>query len=390
MHSTNSLQFALLGMFLLTSAAQAVTPVRLITENAVLSAWEDGANVDAALQIKNDGVAPARNVRVESITLRGGVVQALDPLPQALGDLEPKVDAVLNLRLTVPRLDGTHYLLTINGRYTYAGQDYGFSLNRYLEPGRTTAGSVSTHDGITVSTYDGITVNQHPDAARYPPPPPSSPEESNVEIGNLIPPGPHESSAPTSTPPGVGGTDSADAQTQVNVNVRQLKYLFALDDGINANTIRPRAYVRIDTLRLNPRPSAMPSGLDIYVPLAEYDIWHPDDAYAMETLETFKNVSFPGIGIALAVVGGAMGYPKFPVDFKDDSGVYQVTDSNATQVSRFGDYMRACNIFGTPLFATDVRDGLQNVPGSSCATASCRTVIRYVQFGRRAVVVGLR
>ncbi len=389
MRSTNSLQFALLGIFLLTSAAQAVTPVRLVTENAALLVWEDGANVDVALRIKNDGVAPARNVRIDSVTLRGGIARALDPLPRALGDLEPEVDTVLNLRLTVPHLDGTHYLLTINGRYTYAGQDYGFSLNRHLEPGRTTAGSVSTHDGITVSTYDGISVNQHSDAARYPPPPPPSSEEPNTEIRNLIPQDPHESFAPTSTPPVVADTNSADVQTQVNVDTRQLKYLFALDAGINA-TKRPRAYVRIDTLRLNPRPSEARSSLDIYVPLAEYDIWHPDDAHAMEALETFKNVSFPSIGIALAVVGGAMGYPKFPVDFKDDSGVYQVTNSNATQVSRFGDYMRACNIFGTPLFATGVHDGLQNVPGSSCATASCRTLMRYVQVGRRAVVVGLR
>ena len=116
-------QFWLFGILLLASTAQAaVTPVHLITENVALSVCEDGANVGATLQIKNEGIAQAENVRVDAITLRGGTVQATETLPQALGNLAPKGDAMLNLRLTVPRIDGTRYLLTINGRYTYAGQ----------------------------------------------------------------------------------------------------------------------------------------------------------------------------------------------------------------------------------------------------------------------------
>ena len=88
------------------------------------------------------------------------------------------------------------------------------------------------------------------------------------------------------------------------------------------------------------------------------------------------------IGIAVAVGGGTIGYPQFAVGFKDDFVVYQVTNSNATQTSRFGDYLQARYISGTrSLFATEVYEVLQNVSGSSCAIAGCRAVMRYVQFG---------
>ena len=376
---TNSLQFVLLGILLLTSAAHAaVTPVHLITENAALSAWEDGANIDARLQIKNDGVAQARNVRVDSVTLRGGIVQTLDPLPQALGDIEPEVGAVLNLRLTVPRLDGTHYLLTINGRYTYAGQDYDFSLNRYLDPGRAPAKPLSAHDGISAI--------QHPDTARYPLPPSSFAEEPNAETRNFIPPDPlHHGFAPPATPSLITDPNSADAHTQVNVTARQLQYLFSLDGGINGIGNRPRAYIRIDTLTLTPRPSKEPSGLDIYFPLAEYDIWHPDHAHAM-ALATFPNVGFPSIGIAFAGGGEPTDYPKFPVGFKDEF-VAQISGSNA---AHFDNDTQARNISGTRPLAAEVHGVLQKVSGSNCATTGCRTVIRYVQFGRPSVVIGLR
>lgn len=649
----------------------AVTPVRLITENVALSVWEDGVNVGVALQLKNDSAALAKDVKVTSVTLRGGTVQNLVSLPQSLGDLPPLGDSMLNLKLSVPRTDGTRYLLTVNGSYTYAGAVYGFSLNRYLIPRPAPIGPIPTRDGLSAV--------QHPNNVVYPPPPPVVAFEPNAETPILIPPGPPRQVFPsTPTPSPIAGANSAGALTQVNVNTSQVnagvppdpsaaatannvvlstyntgisystdggarftdvnlnaslggtrtsffpqsdggiccdqvviyvpqqnlfvwliqywpitgcvsgcggptpvngittpnrlrvawatpqavaanfsnawtyadltannvpgvssglgttaaewldypdlaysgqflyvgvdhgfptpgqvyagrrivarlnlaqmanpastvinynfteytgsnglnkshfvqnaparmvlgsldnqstlriftwrdtdaapspqtvgvssittaynsvapdntdwyatsfpgnitgaafrsvipglnvpsqpQYLFAFDAGVNAAGNRPRAYVRIETITLVSIPIL---GIELYVPVEEYDVWNPDYAYAMAALGTASNdIVRPDIGIALAVGGGTLGYPQFAVGFKDDFVVYQVTSSNATQVSRFGDYIPARNIPGTGLFAAEVYDVLQNVSGSNCAVAGCRAVMRYVQFGR--------
>ena len=162
----------------------------------------------------------------------------------------------------------------------------------------------------------------------------------------------------------------------------QPQYLFVFDAGVNAAGNRPRAYVRIETITL-----ISILGLEFYVPVEEYDVWNPDYAYAMAALGAASNdIVRPDIGIALAVGGGTVGYPQFAVGFKDDFVVYQVTNSNATQVSRFGDYLPARNVPGSGLFATEVYDVLQNVSGSNCAVSGCRAVMRYVQFGRPPVI----
>ena len=64
--------------------------------------------------------------------------------------------------------------------------------------------------------------------------------------------------------------------------------------------------------------------------------------------------------------------------------VFGVTASNATQVSRFGDYFSVRPIPGSTDsgFAAESYDVLQNVPGQICAVGGCRAVARYIEFSR--------
>ena len=92
------------------------------------------------------------------------------------------------------------------------------------------------------------------------------------------------------------------------------------------------------------------------------------------------------IGITLAVGGGTVGYPQFSVGYKDDFLVYQVTSSNATQISRFGDYVSNRPIAGG-LFAAEVYDVILNplpagVTSGSCSTVGCTANMRFVEYGR--------
>jgi hypothetical protein len=151
------------------------------------------------------------------------------------------------------------------------------------------------------------------------------------------------------------------------------EYLFAFDAGANAGGGRPRAYLRLETLT--------PSG-DNYNAFAEYDVWNNDYAFAMGGLGTDGSQ----IGITLAVGGGTVGYPQFSVGYKDDFVVYQVTSSNATQISRFGDYVSNRPIAGG-LFAAEVYDVILNplpagVTSGSCSTVGCTANMRFVEYGR--------
>ena len=153
------------------------------------------------------------------------------------------------------------------------------------------------------------------------------------------------------------------------------EYLFAFDAGVNAPG-RPRAYVRLETL------SPTSGGYQVS---SEYDVWNTDYAFAMAALGS----DGVDIGLSLAVGGGTVGYPQFSVGFKNDFVVYQVTNSNASQVSRFGDYLCARPIpfaaGGSSLFAAEVYDvtlPLGSPSGSTCATVGCNASMRYVEFGR--------
>jgi len=151
------------------------------------------------------------------------------------------------------------------------------------------------------------------------------------------------------------------------------EYLFAFDAGANGGGGRPRAYLRLETIT--------PSGNN-YTPISEYDVWNNDYAFAMGGLGTDGTQ----IGITLAVGGGTIGFPQFAVGYKDDFVVYQVTNSNATQISRFGDYVCNRSIAGG-LFATEVYDVILNplpagVTSGTCATVGCTANMRFVEYGR--------
>jgi len=170
----------------------------------------------------------------------------------------------------------------------------------------------------------------------------------------------------------------------------QNQYIFAFDAGVNAPG-RPRAYVRLETLN-----TSMPMTTD-YSVLEEYDVWNPDYAFAMAALARDNDLVRPEVAINLAVGGGTVGYPQMSVGFKDDFVVYQVTTSNATQVSRFGDYLSARWIPGPvsvpgftdpseSQFGAEVYDVKLNPvpPGgtATCAAVGCVANPRYIQFGR--------
>lgn len=152
------------------------------------------------------------------------------------------------------------------------------------------------------------------------------------------------------------------------------EYLFAFDAGTNAPG-RPQSYVRLETLT--------PSGSN-WTAFAEYDVWNPNFAFAMAALGSDGSQ----IGITLAVGGGTIGYPQNSVGYKDDFVVYQVTNSNATQTSRFGDYF--CNRLipaAGGLFAAETYDVVLNplppgVVSGTCATVGCSANMRFVQYGR--------
>jgi hypothetical protein len=151
------------------------------------------------------------------------------------------------------------------------------------------------------------------------------------------------------------------------------EYLFAFDAGANAGGGRPRGYLRLETLT--------PNGNN-YTAFSEYDVWNNDYAFAMGGMGTDGNE----IGITLAVGGGTIGFPQFCVGYKDDFVVYQVTNSNATQISRFGDYVPNRPIAGG-LFATEVYDVTLNplpagVTLGTCATVGCTANMRFVEYGR--------
>ena len=155
---------------------------------------------------------------------------------------------------------------------------------------------------------------------------------------------------------------------------RDGNYIFAFDGGVNVPG-RPRAFVRLETVT----PTSI-FGIPFLFATEEYDIWNPDYAFAMAALGTQGDE----IGIGLAVGGGTIGYPQFAVGYKDDFVVYTVTASNATQISRFGDYFSVRPIPGSEDagFAAESYDVLQNIAGQTCAMAGCRAVVRYTEFSR--------
>ncbi len=84
----------------------------------------------------------------------------------------------------------------------------------------------------------------------------------------------------------------------------------------------------------------------------------PSTTSGTRTRSRWRSLGTQGseVGIGLAVGGGTIGYPQFAVGYKNDFVVYTVTASNATQVSRFGDYFSVRPIPGSSqLRRRDVR-----------------------------------
>ena len=154
-------------------------------------------------------------------------------------------------------------------------------------------------------------------------------------------------------------------------------YMFAFTAGINGAG-RPRPFVRLETLR--------PNGASGYQVSEEYDIFHPDYAYAVAGIGRGTDLVTPEIGLSLFVGGGTIGYPQAVVGFKNDFVVYQVTGANAAQGVRFGDYVNVRPIPGTvSRFGTQTYEVLLPTgaaAGSTCATAGCSARMRYIEFER--------
>jgi hypothetical protein len=241
-------------------------------------------------------------------------------------------------------------------------------------PGRMVVGSLDNSSTLRVFTWrDGES---------------SIPSPSTIGISQIQQGANYTSTAPdgsdwlaVSFPGNITGATYRSVIPGLGVPSRE-EYLFAFDAGANAGGGRPRAYVRLETLT--------PSG-DGYQVSSEYDIWNSDYAFAMAALGSDKDLVRPDIAIALAVGGGTVGYPQVSVGFKDDFVVYQVTSSNATQTTRFGDYFSGRLVPGSgSLFATEAYDVILNplppgVPSGTCATVGCTANMRFVEFGRPPV-----
>jgi hypothetical protein len=180
------LAISLAGAMLMPGRAHAVVPpVVLSAENAATSVWDtDPSNVGIELQIGNNGASPAEDVQVTSVFVEGGAFSGPEPLPLALGAIQPAGSALLDLVITVPRTDGTLYLLRISGTYAYSGRRYGFSLDRAVAPNSAAPGPSFGGSGVSGKGSDQ---SPGPVSNR---PPTASPLGPNATTPMLIPPGP--------------------------------------------------------------------------------------------------------------------------------------------------------------------------------------------------------
>jgi hypothetical protein len=181
------LGLSLAGAMLLPGPTRgAVPPVVLSAENEATSVWDtDPSKVGIELQIVNNGASPATDVQVSSIVVEGGSLNGPATLPIALGTIKPAGSALLDLVITVPRTDGTRYLLTISGTYAYSGGRHGFSVDRAVAPNTTAPGPLFGRSGVSGKSSD-----QSPGPAPNPPSTASPPFGPNATTPILIPPGP--------------------------------------------------------------------------------------------------------------------------------------------------------------------------------------------------------
>lgn len=155
----------------------------------------DGATLQIAIPIVNEGTAEASNVQVRSISL--GSATRIQPatFPVTLGDIEDGKRIVLPASFSGGSLVATgRYLLTVRGSYVLGGRTLGFAVNRYISPPKPSPGEAVARNVVVPFVRKG-------------PFPPSEilaeneGEDRNSEFGLPIPAGPFrampEVSAPT-------------------------------------------------------------------------------------------------------------------------------------------------------------------------------------------------
>ncbi|CAI8924498.1 hypothetical protein [Methylocaldum szegediense] len=281
-------------------------------------------------------------------------------------------------RRIVPRLSladmANPAATAVNYRFAELTGSNGLNKTHFVQnaPGRMVVGSLDNSSTLRVFTWmDGED---------------SIPSPSTVGISQIQQGASYTSTAPdgsdwvaVSFPGNISGATYRSVIPGLGVSSRP-EYVFAFTAGTNAGGGRPQAYVRLETLT--------PSGDNGYRVSSEYDIWNNNYAFAVAALGSGRGLVRPDIAIVVAVGGGTLGYPQISVGFKDDFVLYPVTSSDATQITRFGDYFSARLIPGTDdQFATLGYDVILNplppgVPSGTCATVGCTANMRYVQFGR--------
>jgi hypothetical protein len=160
-------------------AFAAASPVQFATGEAAFSIWDDGS-VSLAIPLRNNSETSADKVRVTQISLRSGTRLEPASLPIELGEITPDRSAMVYARFTVPKADGTKYLLTLTGQYSARGLTYGFSVNRYVAPVPFNPGPFQTFAGSS-RKYDRASASD-----LYRPPQPR-PETGEVEFGEAFP-----------------------------------------------------------------------------------------------------------------------------------------------------------------------------------------------------------
>ena len=258
----------------------------------------------------------------------------------------------------------------VNYAYARLTGSNGLNKTHFVQgaPGRMVVGSLDNSSTLRVFTWPDSTNTVTPSTAAI------SQIQQGGNYTSLAPDG--SDWVAVSFPGNITGAAYRSVIPGLGVPSRD-EFLFAFDAGASSGSGRARSYVRIETVT--------PSGSG-YQAIAEYDVWNPDYAFAMAGLAADGTE----IGLALGVGGGTLGYPQFSVGYMNDFVVYQVTASDATQVSRFGDYIAPRLIPGAGLFAVELYDVVLNPlpPGTSsgtCATVGCSANMRFVDFGRPPV-----
>jgi hypothetical protein len=205
--------FVLIASPLVATASS--TPVQLYTGQVTTSVWDtDPTMIGFGLQIGNTGYGTASNVNVTRLEIQGAAIRSVSPTKFDLIREDEKVNITGTIQ--VPRTDGSHYRMLIEGQYFYAGTTYSFSLNRDIVP--TPA---SNQAPIRV---DGSMVVKRPSTSSYPKNPPEISRLPNAEIEGkfLLPPGPQRQlfpQTPNSTPARIASSSSS---VQFNVNKEQI------------------------------------------------------------------------------------------------------------------------------------------------------------------------